>query len=511
MTLAHILVFIPMAWIAGRFIAAGWRMVFLLAASLAAIFWLQPALPVRNLDFWLPVVSIGLVVLTWCSAQPLRDRASVAQAEAGQEKPNSRGEGFSFRRFSNPDLTALLVIAGAVIAIALTRYTGSLCCLTATRPPALGQVLLAVGVLVFLGMLFLRRIRNRRLLSNLMILVILSLFILLKTPALAERSSAWLRTLTGQPIALAAASDLAWLGFSFVAFRLLHVLRDFQTGKLPGYSLGEMTSYALFFPTYTAGPIDRVQRWIGELHGQGLQKQDLHKQGAVGRDELQAGGWRIFIGIFKKFVLADALALIALSAQNAVQIQTTGWAWLILYAYALRIYLDFSGYTDIAIGLGRLAGFRLPENFANPYMKTNLTAFWNSWHITLAQWFRAYYFNPLTRALRSPSTNRAPVPTWGIILIGQVTTMLMIGLWHGITINFAIWGLWHGIGLFVHNRWSEYTRQRAEILNQNKAFERLANAGGWLVTFNFVTLGWVWFSLPDPQMAVSFFEKLAGY
>jgi alginate O-acetyltransferase complex protein AlgI len=106
-----------------------------------------------------------------------------------------------------------------------------------------------------------------------------------------------------------------------------------------------------------AGPIDRSQRWIAESNA---------RKPVLQSDRIE-GIWRILRGVFKKFVLADGLALIALNSQNAAQIQSTGWAWLILYAYALRIFFDFSGYTDIAIGLARLAGFHLPENFDRPY------------------------------------------------------------------------------------------------------------------------------------------------
>ena len=120
-------------------------------------------------------------------------------------------------------------------------------------------------------------------------------------------------------------------------------------------------------------------------------------------DSTLIGGKRIIIGIFSKFVLADGLALIALNNINSRQVNSTGWLWVMLYAYAFRIFFDFSGYTDIAIGMGQLLGIQLPENFEKPYLKQNLTLFWNSWHITLAQWFRAYFFNPLTRALRANS------------------------------------------------------------------------------------------------------------
>jgi alginate O-acetyltransferase complex protein AlgI len=503
MTLVHILVFIPLAFLAGKIRSSRHRVLFLLATSLAAVYWLQPALPVRNMDFWLPTLSIALVVLTWASTHPAGSKENGQKPQPAAGDAANRGGGrppLLSRLVSRPNLLAILLIASVLLAIALTRYTGSLCCLTATRPPAVWQVLLVAGVVILLGTLFVRLVKNRQILTTAIITLILAFFIVLKSPFLIERASAWLRTLTGQPVELATATDLAWLGFSFLAFRLIHVLRDFQTGKLPRYSLADVTSYALFFPAYTAGPIDRSQRWISESQ----------KQAAPSSADLIDGAWRIFSGLFKKFVLADSLALIALSSQNATQMQSALWAWIILYAYALRIYLDFSGYTDIAIGLGRLAGFRLPENFAAPYLKTNLTAFWNSWHITLAQWFRAYFFNPLTRSLRSPASKRFNMPAWGIILLGQLTTMLLIGLWHGITLNFAIWGLWHGIGLFLHNRWSEWMRPRSERINSNPSFARLANAGGWLLTFNFVTLGWVWFALPTPELALSFFERLVG-
>jgi D-alanyl-lipoteichoic acid acyltransferase DltB (MBOAT superfamily) len=307
-----------------------------------------------------------------------------------------------------------------------------------------------------------------------------------------------LRGLQGQDVRLASPLDVRWLGFSYLAFRLLHVLRDFQLGKTHAYSLAEFVAYGLFFPALTAGPIDRSQRFIGDLRTPVVMQSDAHFE----------GGQRIFIGIFKKFVLADSLAILALNPANAAQTSSGLWAWVLLYAYSLRIYLDFAGYTDIALGLGRLLGVRLPENFTSPYWKTNLTSFWNSWHITLAQWFRAYFFNPVTRALRSSAFN---LPVWLVILAGQAGTMLLIGLWHGVSINFAIWGLWHAIGLFVHNRWSEWIRPRLAGFEQRVGLNRMISFSGWLLTFHYVTLGWVWFALPDSNMALSVFRKLLAF
>jgi alginate O-acetyltransferase complex protein AlgI len=483
MDLTVLLVFIPAALLAGVIVPGRWKGTFLLIGSLVAIFWLQSALPLRNLDFWLPALSVGLTVLTWAATRPSQTPANP-----------SRG---SWRL----ELTAAMLISGTLIAIGLTRYSGSVCCLTATRPPPIWQILLVVGLWAGLVWLVSRPKSRPGWVAGSLIAILLALLVMLKSPFFSLKASVLLRGMSGQSIQLAAVSDLAWLGFSYLAFRLIHVLRDFQTGKLPAYSLGDFATYAIFFPSWVAGPIDRSQRWIAENNAQ---------KPVLKADRIE-GLWRIFSGVFKKFVLADGLALLALNSQNAVQVHSTGWGWLILYAYALRIFLDFSGYTDIAVGLARLASFHLPENFDRPYLKTNLTSFWNSWHITLAQWFRAYYFNPLTRSLRSRSKGKFAFPAWVIILICQVTTMLLIGLWHGITINFAIWGLWHGVGLFIHNRWSEWMRPRSADLENRPGLQRTLKFAGWLLTFNFVVLGWIWFALPSPEMAWNYVQLLLGY
>jgi D-alanyl-lipoteichoic acid acyltransferase DltB (MBOAT superfamily) len=483
MSLTHILAFVLASIFIGWVLPKRWRGWGMLIGSVLAIFWMQPSTPVRNLDFWFPIASIALTVFVWGVTQ---------SRQAGGNRLN---------------LFASLVIVGSVLAVALTRYTGPACCLTPTRPPDMLQVVLLLGVVALAASIPYYLFPNNRFLPTATILFILVLFILIKTEPLARSTSAFLRTTTGQSVELASMIDLPWLGFSFLAFRLLHVLRDHQTGILPGYSLGEFVTYAIFFPAYTAGPIDRSQRFMGDLRKNttiGL----LVAEGQMDRAYLFHGGERIIIGLFKKFVIADSLALFALNSQNATQVNSTTWMWVVLYAYSLRIYFDFAGYTDIAIGMGQLMGIRLPENFNRPYLKQNITQFWNSWHITLAQWFRAYFFNPFMRALRA---NPKKFPTWMIILIGQLCTMLLIGLWHGITWNFAIWGAWHGLGLFTHNRWSNWIRPHFNNKEIRPGYSRLLQFGGWLITFNFVTLGWVWFALPSVSSALSVFQKLFGF
>lgn len=445
----------------------------LLSLSLLSVFWLQPLPPIRNFDFWFPIASIILTIIAWRASQA---RISVSS------------HGF---------LVDTIIIIGTIVIVGLTRYLGSLCCITATRPPQLTLVIIMAVIPTGLLIGFPILIKNRKIIVLAASILLIFIFIVLKYPHLTTQASKLLRSFNNQDTELALSTDLPWLGFSYLAFRLIHILRDRLTRRLPDVSLGEFLTYALFFPTLTAGPIDRIERYVT----------DLRSSGRIRIENLFVGVRKIILGVFKKFVLADNLALFALNAQHASDTNSVLWMWIILYAYTLRIYFDFSGYTDVALGLGRILGFDLPDNFSAPYFKSNITSFWNSWHITLAQWFRSYFFNPFTRALRTSSSK---LPIWLIILLGQVGTMGLIGLWHGITVNFLIWGLWHAIGLFIHNRWLNWIRSRTinpvDLLKSNV----ITNFLGWAITFNYITLGWVWFALPSFQQSKSVLLTLIG-
>ncbi len=448
------------------------RMYLLLGFSILAIYWFQPLLPLRSFDFWLPSLSLALVVLTWLIT---------SRPGAWQTRPNVIG---------------MLVIASLVTFIDLSRYFLPDPVLTATTPPQFVQYLVftvVIGFIIFLATWFAHH--STRVISVTIILLILIL-VVLKTPVLSLQTSILFRTLANRPIENAAFTDLRWLGFSYIAFRLIHVLRDKQMARLPELSLPEFATYVVFFPSLVAGPIDRAERFA----------QDLRKGFVLSQDQTLFAGQRIFLGLFKKFVIADALALIALNDSLATQVRTSGWMWIIVYAYAFQIYFDFSGYTDIALGSAQLAGIKLPENFAAPYTKPNLTLFWNSWHMTLTQWFRSYFFNPFNRWMRGFKN----IPAWIMILIGQIATMLLIGLWHGITLNFILWGLWHGLGLFAQNRWSDFVRKRYPTLGQTKRLQPALQISGILLTFHFVALGWIFFALSDPSLSWLVFRKLFG-
>jgi D-alanyl-lipoteichoic acid acyltransferase DltB (MBOAT superfamily) len=173
----------------------------------------------------------------------------------------------------------------------------------------------------------------------------------------------------------------------------------------------------------------------------------------------------------------------------------------------LRLFFDFSGYTDIAIGLGILLGVKLPENFRRPYLATNITKFWQSWHITLSNWARFYVFSPLSRTL----LRRKPRPsTTLIVFVSQLATMIVIGLWHGVSWNFFIWGVWHGVALFVHKQWSDRTRKWYRGLSQKRWQKRAWTVFSWFITFQYVVLGWVWFLMPTVKSALVTLERLFG-
>ncbi len=448
----------------------GWAM---FTASILAIYWLQPAMPIRTLDFWLPTATLGLALLCWVITAA----------------PEERG----WKRIG----MTMGILSGLVLLIGLTRYLSVQGIVTPSQPPPTWQVLIALAVVGICVALLIKVQKALPALLSISFGVLIVIFIVLKLPWLAEHASAGLRSLMGQSTARASALDLRWLGFSYVAFRLIHTIRDRQSGRLPNVTLQEYVTYIIFFPSFTAGPIDRIERFIA----------DLRRPVAMTAEDLGEGGMRLVLGLFKKFALADSLALIALNTTNASQVQKAGWTWMLLVAFALQIYLDFNGYTDIAIGMGRWLGVKLPENFNQPYLKPNLTQFWNNWHMTLTQWFRAYYFNPLTRSLRSA---KKPLPPAAILLLVQVSTMVLIGLWHGMTWNFVIWGLWHGVGLFVQNRWSEFIKPRLGWMEGKLVVKGAVGIVNVIVTFGYVALGWVWFALPTPQMALTVFGKLFG-
>jgi alginate O-acetyltransferase complex protein AlgI len=471
MTLFQTVGFAAIAIFIGLVTRERFRAAFLLILSLLAVFLLQPSLPIRYLDFWLPTATLVLATLGWVLTAPPEQRALRA---------NWR--------------TAIL-LTGVISALGLLRFLPFDFGLVVIHPPQIWQILIVIGLVFALAILLSRFWRPSFLAGFFVITVIL--LVILKSLFMSGEMSAVLRGLSGQSVERASAIDIRWLGFSYIAFRLIHTVRDRQAGLLASFSLAEYLTYIVFFPSLIAGPIDRVERFVA----------DLRRPLALTEEDWIYAGKRFFVGLFKKFVIADGLAIIALNNINASQVQHTFWAWIMLYSFALQIFFDFSGYTDIVIGVAKLMGIKLPENFNYPYLKPNLTQFWNNWHMTLTQWFRSYYFNPVNRWLRG---RKNPPSVTLQIFIMQVSTMLLIGLWHGISWNFVAWGLWHGLGLFIHNRWSDYIKPKTPTWTNTLAKQRLLNIGGIFLTFNFVAVGWIFFALPALAISRQFLLVLLG-
>lgn len=490
------------------FVSGRWRPWAILLGSIVALFWLQSPLTPRYADFLLPSATVALGVAGWWLSRP-PGRAFLAPASPSDsiEIPETNQENITISRvYVRDDWFTLLIVMTVILALSLFRYVGGDFRLTASRPPSplfVAVTALEVGLVFTALALILRRLPHRAVLSGAIIAIVV-LFVIVKWPPATTAVAGLWRSLTGQNISLAAPSDLVWLGFSYIAFRIIHTLRDRQTGILPDLTLRAYLSYILFAPSIIAGPIDRAERFTVDY-------QALGSLEGFNPERWGAGLWRIGQGLFKKFVIADLLAQgLSLTPALAELTQNPVALWALLLGYGLRLYFDFGGYTDIAIGLGLLFGIKLPENFNHPYVRTNITEFWKSWHITLSEWVRFYVFTPLSRSLlrrRRPDTRSLLTPT-SIVLISHVATMIVIGLWHGISWNFLLWGLWHGLALFAHKLWSDRTRKWYRGLRE-KSWPRVAWAiTAWATTFTYVMLGWVWFLMPTPQSALETFAKL---
>jgi alginate O-acetyltransferase complex protein AlgI len=274
-------------------------------------------------------------------------------------------------------------------------------------------------------------------------------------------------TLTGAPLPFF--NIVLPLGISFFTFQQIAYLVDVMRGAKVERDLLSYTLFVSFFPHLIAGPLVHHAEMIPQF-----------KRGRTGRSSvLAARGLAIFAaGLFKKVVIADNLAQFVspvfahLDAGGGV---TTPWAWLATLAYSLQIYFDFSGYSDMAVGLALLFGIRLPVNFRSPYQAISIIEFWRRWHITLSRFLRDYLYIPL-------GGNRLGEQRRYLNLL---LTMLLGGLWHGAGWNYLVWGGLHGIYLCINHLWRGW-RGEAAAGTAAKGF-------GWAVTFFAVIIAWVFF------------------
>jgi alginate O-acetyltransferase complex protein AlgI len=271
------------------------------------------------------------------------------------------------------------------------------------------------------------------------------------------------------------------LAISFFVFEFVHYLVDVYKGKTERVSFRMFLLFIFFFPSMVAGPIKRIQTFAKE--------QVLLRWGDV-----QAGIMRMGIGLFKKIVLADSLNPLYAPMFADPAAYAPHMLWLAMYAYAFKIYFDFSAYSDLAIGAAQCFGYHLPENFNWPYISRNMTEFWRRWHISLSTWIRDYVYIPMGGNRRG----------YVRMLLFIFLAMTISGLWHGANWTFVIWGMWHGVGQVVHKLFEKLRGKRVEKTNI------FAFSLSWLITFHFVCFGWVWFASPNLQRASVFLLKMWG-
>ncbi len=273
------------------------------------------------------------------------------------------------------------------------------------------------------------------------------------------------------------------LGISFFTFEFIHYAVDRYKNKTEEGSVAEYLAFILFFPTMVAGPIKRYQDFLPKLR-------NIAKEWAF---DWQRGITRILAGLVKKFAVADVLTAYT-NHLNVADISHAHRPILIvwLFAYGIKIYTDFSAYSDIAIGSARLFGIRVPENFDWPYFRTNIADFWRHWHMSLTNWLIDYIYIPLGGS--RVSSHR--------IYFNILVTMLISGIWHGAGVNFIVWGVLHGVMLAIHRWWRAFLPLPAGTV---PPLWRRAGAG--LLTFVFVNLAWAFFCM-DVKTAVYFFQRL---
>ena len=272
------------------------------------------------------------------------------------------------------------------------------------------------------------------------------------------------------------------IGISFFTFQLISYLVDLKRGDLHDYPFRRLVLFIALFPHLVAGPIVRHNEIMPQLDANPLR---------VGLAERLARGTAFFvIGCAKKVFLADELAItvdaVFSSARDVVP--SSPDAWIGSLAFSLQLFLDFSAYTDMAIGLGLMLGLRFPDNFDVPYRAVNLRDFWTRWHMTLSRYVRDYLYIPLGGDRHG----------YARYLFATLAAMSLCGLWHGASWTFAAWGLMHGIGLIVCRSWQMHGPRLPPIL-------------GWSITMSFVLLGWVLFRASDFPAAGRMFAGLFGF
>lgn len=278
------------------------------------------------------------------------------------------------------------------------------------------------------------------------------------------------------------------LGISFFVFEFIHYLVDVYKGSKAVRAPLEFALFPSFFPTQIAGPIKRFQDFVPQLH----------KPATINLKDFDQGIELILWGLFKKVIVADSVAVVIDKCMPHPEMLSTFDCWTLLWAFAIQVYFDFSGYTDIARGSAALLGFKVPLNFDLPFLAGSITEYWRRWHISLSLWLRDYLFFPLG------GSKNGTLATIRNVMI----TFTIAGLWHGAGLNYIIFGAMHGLWLNVNRVWRLIVDRSPLLLKitQTKVFHWF----GVFLTFNALAVTLVTFRLPNMELSGRYFQKLLG-
>jgi len=307
--------------------------------------------------------------------------------------------------------------------------------------------------------------------------VLSNIAVLLSLPV-AQQGASWISTHLVAP-----------LGISFFTFECIAYLIDVYRGAPATQQLLQFSAYKLFFPKLISGPITRYHQFAVGLKT--LQFPSL--------DRVTEGLWLIACGAVKKALLADRLGILVDLCFGNLERAGSGDLWLAVVAYGLQLYLDFSGYVDIARGSAILLGFYLPENFDFPYFSTSIADFWRRWHITLGDWIRNYLYFPLGGSRKG----------LGRTCLNLLIVMLITGIWHGAAWGFVVWGGLHGLALAAHR----LTQVISDRLGWAKHWweSALGVLVAWWLTQSMVFTSWIFFRLPNLKEASLVIQNLWGH
>lgn len=297
-------------------------------------------------------------------------------------------------------------------------------------------------------------------------------------------------------------------GLSFYVFQgLSYAIDHYRNPRTRPASFFQVFAFVSFFPTIMAGPLIRSRDFFSQWN----KKNSAPPSKEQLNTDIVEGFTLILSGLFKKVVIASYLSEhIVRDVFLAPELFSSTTLLIAAYAYAMQIYCDFSGYTDMALGIGRLLGYKLPENFRAPYLACNLQDFWRRWHITLSTWLRDYLYIPLGGSRKGSRT------------FNLLITMTLGGLWHGAHMRFLVWGFMHGFGLAVNHFWISgkkmmlvifppkqenidlLAKKSTPILKKSSISHIPYTFCMWFLTFHFVTLLWIFFRAESTTVALEF-------